>query len=974
MSMDTNKNLDELLAVIGDGSANPPNGAPRVKQVPNTARNPAATFSQPLQMPITPVTQPRSRPASSNMGPAGAQPNVNGHYNELLSLLQRQGTPLVNQQIPQQQNATVPRAHAGTNQLTFVPAGRPTPSQALDPKALAALKRQHQIQAAQAKQRRESLANVSSINRNTPPVPIPRVGTQGFPSGMPPVVNVQGMPATTKKDPLHNAHLSGQQRPNSAAQQAQSRSITQEQVIVGHFCRHAIKSLKKILEGLPYAAQGEARLREHIKAVWSQWVKGMITRPQLLQSVSNFVKQSSPSAKDVDVIKDFKAWYEHEYELQKQRTLQTQQQPKPVRHPHASGQNVNRANNLPVHPGNQAMRTNMAPQPLPAARTHMKVEPQRQNVPRNAGQTIGAKSEPMRVVPGRAPTAKSAVVGTGQDVRGRQLTGSTMSRPQPVQVHAPSIGVPNMMMRSTIPSQQGTVNVGLSKISDGRPGSSPKGGQKIIGGIPQVGVKSVGGKSLLHNKAAAQAKPKQPRRPPQKSAAKTIVRTSPKGAGKGKSPAAYPFHSGVHPGGNVQINYTAHQLQALPAKRVLEGNVSSSPPNAAKKMKTVSKPPKGSTAKKKPSVPVGNPVATKGARPPVQRPEQKTKGAKRPMASGALPPSGPTSITLGHPIADVAQKKNRRQEDLKEINLVDNVVDIEDEEVKLNVDASGRRQAVEEVVQYNPDMIVSGPILRKKMQSIAKRHGIHENINKEAMEMMSLAVRERLACILESLKTVASVRVGAEKHQWGRVETGLNVREKLQRAREDEERTLQVAAEMRVKRRKEQRDAEAKRLAGEAAKNDKSAKDASAAAEAERKEKLALEKKKKESSSQRDALFGLVRDYDRRRRRSAKPLAPLKPLGKPGLPPLVRRPNSDSLARSGLKPLTSLDRHKGLGPLVTLGGPNATVPRGLGETPVQSHMELNVTLRDCLFLFESERNTKKSSLLYKWYTRLPTGK
>ncbi|CAN8061852.1 unnamed protein product [Agarophyton chilense] len=864
--METNKNLDELLAAIGDGSANAANSAARVKQAPAQTRNPTAAFPPAPQIPIPSAPQAMSRPLSSTMNTAPSRPNVNGHYNDLLSLLQRQGTPAANQQLPRSQNPPAARMPASAR-LSFVPGGRPTPSQALDPKALAALKRQHEIQAAQAKQRRESLTNVSTINRNPPAVPVTRMNSQGFPTGIPPGVNVPTMGTSTNQESQLNPNVSAQQRPNSAAQQGQPRSITQEQVIVGHFCRHAIKTLKKIVEGLPYAAQVELRLREHIKAVWSQWVKGMITRPQLLQSVSNFVKQSTPNAKDVDVIRDFKAWYEHEYELQKQRNRQPQP-PKQVRHPQAPGQDVRHVNNVPAHPGSQAVRTNLPPQSVSAARGQLKQEPQRPTIVHTAGKTIGTKPEPTIAAPGRAMIPKNA--------GGRAMSGE---------------------------------NAG----------------------------------------------------------------------GKGKSPAAYQFqagvHAGIHPGGNVQINYAHHQLQPqISAKRSLDSNISS-PPNAVKKAKTASKVPKAATSKKKPSLPVGIPLALKGTRPPIQKPDQRNKGAKRPMASGALPPPGPVPISVGNPSAEIMQKKARRQEDLKEINLVDNVVDIEDEEVKLNVDANGKRQSVDEVVRYNPDMIVSGPILRMKMQSIAKSHGIHENISNEATELMSLAVRERLACILESLKTIASVRVGAEKEQWGRVETGLDIREKLQRAREDEERTLQVAAEMRVKRRKEQKEAEAKRFAGEAAKNDKSAKDSSAAAEAERKEKLALEKKKKESSSQRDALSGLVRDFDRRRRRaSAKPLAPLKPLGKPGLPPLAKRPSSDSLGRSGLKPLGSLDKLK-MGPLVKLGGrSNSPIPRGLGRDPVAPQVRLRVTLMDCLFLFESERNTKKSCLLYKWYARLPCGK
>ena len=101
---------------------------------------------------------------------------------------------------------------------------------------------------------------------------------------------------------------------------ANGQSYTQEQVILGHYCRFAIKTMRRLTEGHTRAKEIEDGLKAHIKNIWARWVRKDITRPQLLDSVNNFVRDNSPSSNNVDVIRDFKKWYEREYELQQQRS------------------------------------------------------------------------------------------------------------------------------------------------------------------------------------------------------------------------------------------------------------------------------------------------------------------------------------------------------------------------------------------------------------------------------------------------------------------------------------------------------------------------------------------------------------------------------------------------------------------------------------------------------------------------------
>lgn len=91
--------------------------------------------------------------------------------------------------------------------------------------------------------------------------------------------------------------------------------VTQEQVVVGHFCRHAIKTLLRVMEGQPNKQEKEAEIRAVIKELWTQWVRGVIPKTALLERVSEFVRSSTPAARDINVTGEFRNWYQQQLTL-----------------------------------------------------------------------------------------------------------------------------------------------------------------------------------------------------------------------------------------------------------------------------------------------------------------------------------------------------------------------------------------------------------------------------------------------------------------------------------------------------------------------------------------------------------------------------------------------------------------------------------------------------------------------------------
>lgn len=312
--------------------------------------------------------------------------------------------------------------------------------------------------------------------------------------------------------------------------------------------------------------------------------------------------------------------------------------------------------------------------------------------------------------------------------------------------------------------------------------------------------------------------------------------------------------------------------------------------------------------------------------------------------------------------ANAAPVKQRTRRVDEELNVVSGVIDIEAEENRLVSMGHTDDVIIVEDNAYSEKMLLGGARLRAKMQAMAKRFVLEEQVGTDIMEMMSLAVEERLRYLFELLKESASLRMEVEKSEWDCVPDGMNVFKKMEQMREEEERSLTTAAELRVKRRNDRIEAEAKKASGEVSNSDKKKDGSSVVTDAERKEKLALEKKRKENSSQRDALSGLLEGIYKRGKRgvsSSKGLAPLGAIGKvsgakgvANLPPILKK---DGLGKKGMQ-----DK---LGGLPKLG-------RDADKEKAKAKVKrVPLTLADMLFVMEREVVSRKTALVYKWTAR-----
>lgn len=969
MSQNRNNTLDELLAALG-----------RTPATDNQPNFPNVTTSIVPNVPAV-AGRPLSEGASTvRASPPATAGGVTNNFNELVNLLG--DAPPVQSTQPTAANriSSFPGAVAPNSSRTAAAAARINPS--INPALAAQIRHRQQTAASKAQQiaalsgAGASRAAAAGIRRS----PAPSSGiAQELEAVMVQSNANPTAPARHQVAPAGRPYPPGVSRPPTQRPSGSGRrpkDISQEQIIVGHFCRFAIKTMARITQGHPNAKHYEDRLKEHIKVVWAKWVRELITRPQLLDSVSIFVRRALPNAGPIDVIRDFKRWYEREYELQKQRAMKAEQaRLEQARSGQPAGADASRQPHLSNGRTSGALpASSTAPRPpanAMAAATHAAgagASAQLAGALGAGGKTVAGKSAqirqqvPARNVPGKGAAGR----GAGRGIK--SVGGKSISRPVTIKQEASALTLARSVGRP-MASGRGTPigrSAGIGKSPSAGRGSPVAAKAANAGKMSPAGKTLMGGKGVTGNKTTTASKTKNQR----KQAPKAPSKPSPKGLiNKARPPPANPAA--------FQI---PHGSPAANGKRPLEVSLGSPSGSVAKKQKQmVGKLPKGPLNKKKPPVMLASPpLIPKGKPPPARADLFRAQVTKRPMPHGT-PAQGITMYKGMHPgqpaPSTAAPKKVKRSEDgLEALSALNDIVDIEDEEDKLGQDAGGLHGEVQEAYTYGADMLLAGPKLRKKMQKATRLHGLSDKISADVLELMSLAVRERLSDVIEGLKQVAAIRTERDKALWKTRLIGPNNYERLLNMRQDEERSLQVAAEMRVKRKRDQIEQEAKKLAGEVAKSEKNAKDSSAAAEAERKEKIALEKKKKEDSSQIDALNGLMR----RRKKpggGGRGLARLEPLGKKGLPPIQRRSDSGSMgskskSKGSLDPLAKLEP---LGPLISLG--RTTNPQSMSSRlptlgPAKKTARMRLTLRDCLFYMKRDPRTRKGSQIFKWYPRL----
>lgn len=956
--------------------------------------------------------------------------------------------------------------------------------------------------------------------------------------------------------------------------------------------------------GKPDAEAIEAQLKDHIKAVWAQWVKAQITRPQLLESVATFVKKTCPEAANVDVIHEFKSWYEREFELQRQRhtpstnssnqtasatgsqtatagdprgrrnqpvtkqfstsatappnpamppqqpaqqSQQPTQQPLPMQQSVVTptgvsgvgrGQPVTVGRGQPTPVGMVQQQSIMAPYANTRVQPPIQGKPEMMSVasgiPMNAMNVsqVGksnadiiqqgkGKLEPSLVVPSTSGKAIPKQPGTGRGTgrgsgrgsgRGRGVGGRGRGQGRK-SVAGKGPTRPPVRKNEAVPV---AVPVGVSAVQPPGIGVPPTGMVPPINVVPTVPPQvpmqanvaqgAVQPQGLVQNMAAA--KPvtpnKTPTPPPKQKGRKPMPKVSlPKvgdaiiGVGRGSPkptppPVAEPSPIPVAPG-----------IMIVGEKRDYDtsGVMSSPPAQQAKKLKPSPKLPK-TMPPRSDTVPIAAPAPTsyktpkpppprsgvKG-RPPNKTPSQAPAPAphsgpmtgRMPNAPGVKPgvgyPGAPPGPILSAPSSQVPVhggptsnvhtglnpggmnvksgsdtnaatgninatntgtgapvKRKMGVED--ELTSLNGVVDIEREENMMIRGSSGADDVVVidgEESYSDKNMLLAGGILRNKMQKVARRLLPDENVGVDVMELMSLAVEERLRYVIDGLRDAAATRIDAEKANWVMSEEGMSVYDQLDRIRKEEERNLFQSIEKRLKKQNEKKEADSNKpnedgtvadkdgdnaaggsagtngaggAAGSGAGGGGSGAGASAGAgsgvgsgaaggsgagiasgaviDAEKaKEKIALEKKKRENSSQRDALSGLLEGRNRKRGQSTlKPLTGLKTGGVKGLsalaklPPLSRKSSSSGGAKSGEGSLKAAMK---LGGLKRLGKDFAndeysSTTKGSGgadddDVILVMPPKEKLVLGDCIHFFENEVQSRKSVFLYELMTR-----
>lgn len=961
------------------------------------------------------------------------------------------------------------------------------------------------------------------------------------------------------------------------------------------------------MQGKPNAETIEAQLKDHIKAVWAQWVKAQITRPQLLESVAMFVKKTCPEAANVDVIHEFKSWYEREFELQRQRhapnsnssnqtasagvnqaasagdprgrrnqpvtkqfptpasaapnpTISSQQpaqqsqqptqQPLPLQQPvvpPTGGSGVGRGQPVPVGRGQPTSVGMVQPQAvMPPYLNNTRVQPPIQGKPEMMAVGSGipiqtpmnvsptgkpkqeviqqgkGKPEPSMVIPSTTNKAVSKQPGTGRGAgrgsgrgsgRGRGVGGRGRGQGRKSVAGKGPTRLP-VRKNEAVPV---AVPVGVPPVQPSGIGVPPPGTVPPANVVPTVPTQIPMQANVPHGvvqppgfvQNMAAAKPVTPNKtqtqqPKQKGRKPGPKLSSPKageaiiGVGRGSPKPNPPLMVEPSP-----IPVTP-SVVIVGEKRDYEASGVMSSPSAqqGKKLKLSPKLNKPMQPRSD-AAPIAPPVSTpyKTPKPPPARPGGKGRPPNKPPAQAPAPaphtgpmagrvpnapgvkpgvgypgappgttasapssqvpvPGGPTvnvnagmkpggmNVKTGNDTNSAAGNMNatntgtgapvkRKMGVEDELTALNGVVDVEREENMMVRGSSGADDVVVidgEESYSDKNMLLAGAILRQKMQKVARRLLPDENIGVNVMELISLAVEERLRYVIDGLREAAATRIDAEKANWVMSEDGISVYDQLNRIRKEEEQNLFDAIEKRLKKQNEKKEANSRRpnddgtaadkngdnaaggiagtngagggsAAGSGAGGGGSGVGASAGAgsgagsgaagisgvgsasggviDAEKaKEKIALDKKKRENSSQRDALSGLLEGRNRKRGQSSlKPLVQRKPGGPKGLwalsalPPLSKKNSSSGGAKSGENSLKASDTKGGLRPLgkefAKEGYSSMKGSGGADDDDVILVMppKEKLVLGDCINFFENEVQSRKSVFLYEWMTR-----
>ncbi|KAA8494133.1 hypothetical protein FVE85_4108 [Porphyridium purpureum] len=732
--------------------------------------------------------------------------------------------------------------------------------------------------------------------------------------------------------------------PGAAARPNVVSTANIEQMHVTMFCKFATYIMKRDLRSRDptEAAQLEAEFMTELKRWYKEWSEQRLTQKQLFEKIFQLVRVIQPDHHPQSFQETFRNWYR------------------------------------------EVRRRNQA-----AAST----------LPGSSG-----------VQPGPAHPPSGAPVGASRPADpsvGPPLSNPHQKRAIQPQRYAPEGGV----RPSSVPVRPGT-QVQQAAVTQGGFGSPPQmrtqGAQDGADDEPLTRKKvqaNVNGDTMLNNTNAAKAS----------TGKKTVVvkKASKSGAGKTITPKKEPDAVGAVKGEPTE----ADQGTAVGGKRPgcsAEAQQQQPAPKRGKSGGIVTK--KGGG--KPQSAPSGAFGAAKSSAEDdgddIHAGSAAEKNAISPGLAGepdgSMPgqphlPSGTSGMvklhSTGASAAPVAQKKAERKartEDEELDVMYAAGIDVENEDEDVFVDEDEHTQG--ELEPEDVGKLVNSGSVEKIMERVVRRTRGVRQVRRECVEILSLAVRERLQSLLERLNQISNARQEVSRKLWGAKATTYavkDVRGELDKLRKEEVRQLDVLMEGRKRRQQELEAAEN----GGVIPEDRTPRPDDNAKRAEN--KAVIEKKRQdESLKQTNATLTNILGGLKKRRKSA-PSA--------GAPPSLAAGGSSSLGAGSVAPAAGSvggDGNDGKPPRLfsdagstgamsddsatasvhnkitdgeaSVGSRDAaqppllpvraTVPAGLGgplplrQTQPQLQMQRDpISIRDCIFLMERDRHMNKSARL-----------
>ena len=710
-------------------------------------------------------------------------------------------------------------------------------------------------------------------------------------------------------------------RSNTSQQQQQQRrsQVTQEQVIVGHFCRHALACLTKLTRDLPNHQQLQLSLKTDIKRLWAQWVDNRITKAALLETVARIVRNSCPAAANINVISEFRSWYHQQLDVQRQ--------------------NRNRQN-----------------PPAPTLATA------RQATPAAAQQHTQAQLPNYRYT--QAQQRVAAAPGIHQQQQALALQQNN--------------GVSPAVHRAAIAQGIGAIGAQQAKISvrGVQPKSEPK--QYAAKTIPQKTVASktvprtiakphpqLNAQVSVQNAAAyAAAAAQQAKARPAMTRPKVMPNTVIKSEAMLSAMANTQGLAGkrlTQPVNLPQYN-AALQAQMVAQKKAVPNAMMKKPSPKGKKTLpgTVQQIPTAMMGKVHPHQPRVAHPAMPGVLVPGTVPGMAPPHLTQ-MRPGAVAVARPAVVVQGQQQqqAPVPDQKKKKVIDMG-LNVVDNIVDIDNEQNNL-VGEVGQQDVLMGDVEDYSDSTLESSALRDRMTRIMRKHGIDGGLAKEILEMMSLATRERISYVIENVREMAHARVDTTKYEFESKENGPDIYAELEKMREDEQRNLVVQSELRTSKWREEQEELSAREAADKKTDEKSAKEAASAAEQKKKAKAALEKKRAADSSQRFALTDAISGINKKRKKKTTVAPFMLGVGMSSKNGSSKVSGASSAPKVGTVPLGA-----------TTG--SSVVPQVLAQNAMANAKPAvqrpPIKLEDCLAFSQEDPNMRQSAMVYQWYARL----